>query len=492
VPAILRGQAPVTRRPALADLYPDDLFQVIDQTKSYEMVMFEPITRMSPRSQRHLVLRPNFTAENGTLTQKLSELLRALVVVYPRLILTMDVPIEFPSIPKAWMGASGKVVDDLMSLQEFESGQLIYPALTARQLQLDHFLKCLQSSERPRFHFLHAVIPHFPWVFVPTGEQYFSEGEDEPHPIGTFGDLHEMWNEDEASVMRSEYRYRLQVGFVDRYLGQVMDRMKEIGIFDKCLMIVVADHGVSFRPNHSRRNIDSENVADIFSVPLFIKLPGQKTAGIDDRNVETIDIFPTIIDILGIDLPLPVDGVSIHEEQRSKRKTIYYEAGSTVIEETFPQREAAIKRKTQRYGKFPLERLPPAASSHPEWHGRSIDKFTIDRRPIRVEVFDNRSPTGNVLEFEKIAAHGFVSGRFRSHDISSEGADVALFVDGTLYDTCRTSRQAREFHEFQFVIPNPVARSNESKLEIFVIEAVGESVNLRPTINTREPDVLNN
>ena len=38
------------------------------------------------------------------------------------------------------------------------------------------------------------------------------------------------------------------------------------------------------------------------SVPLFIKLPGQTEGRIDDRNVESVDILPTIADVLGISI----------------------------------------------------------------------------------------------------------------------------------------------------------------------------------------------
>ena len=58
--------------------------------------------------------------------------------------------------------------------------------------------------------------------------------------------------------------------------ARLLDRLAETGVLDQCLLIVTSDHGVSFRPGHSRRLPDPDNLADIASVPLFIKLPGQK------------------------------------------------------------------------------------------------------------------------------------------------------------------------------------------------------------------------
>jgi hypothetical protein len=46
-------------------------------------------------------------------------------------------------------------------------------------------------------------------------------------------------------------------------------------------------------------------------VPLFVKQPNQSLGTIDDRPAETIDIVPTIADVLSFDLPWPVDGKSL-------------------------------------------------------------------------------------------------------------------------------------------------------------------------------------
>ena len=56
------------------------------------------------------------------------------------------------------------------------------------------------------------------------------------------------------------------------------------------------------------RVISRETFADIARVPLFIKYPGQRGGSVDSRIVRTIDIFPTIADVLGIRLPWAVDG----------------------------------------------------------------------------------------------------------------------------------------------------------------------------------------
>ena len=45
-------------------------------------------------------------------------------------------------------------------------------------------------------------------------------------------------------------------------------------------------------------------------VPLFVKEPGQTEGVVSDANVLTVDVVPTIADVLDIDIPYPVDGRS--------------------------------------------------------------------------------------------------------------------------------------------------------------------------------------
>ena len=59
------------------------------------------------------------------------------------------------------------------------------------------------------------------------------------------------------------------------------------------------------------RRLGDENYSDIMLVPLFVKGPGQAEGAVSDRSVTTIDIVPTIADILSIDMPYEIDGRSL-------------------------------------------------------------------------------------------------------------------------------------------------------------------------------------
>jgi len=98
--------------------------------------------------------------------------------------------------------------------------------------------------------------------------------------------------------------------------------MESSGIYDDSLLIVVADHGISFQSNleHWRR-IRPETVGDIAAVPLFVKAPGQPGGTIDDRRALTIDILPTIADVLGFAPPWETEGVSLFGADPRRKET---------------------------------------------------------------------------------------------------------------------------------------------------------------------------
>src|SRR5439155_923920 len=112
-------------------------------------------------------------------------------------------------------------------------------------------------------------------------------------------------------ALQAYQRFLLQVEYTDGALGLIVRRLKEKGIYDRALMIVLADHGVSMRAGQPRRRPTPGNLQDIGFVPLFVKLPNQHTGRIDDGFAQTIDVVPTIAHVLGAKIPWHVDGHSL-------------------------------------------------------------------------------------------------------------------------------------------------------------------------------------
>ena len=282
VPAVLTGNVPGSDTlPTLAD-HPRNLFTLLGE--SYSFRVREPVTWLCP-----VTYCPNHRS-GRPLSSRVTGLLH-------------DVGINYlhGSLPRDFHG-------DLAPLQE-GWGALIEN--TARGT--DEFVQTISRSNPPRtLYFLHTMQPHAPWFTLPSGRRYGSEwfvsGLSPDWSPGSY----EHWREGEPLlVAQGLQRHLLEVAYLDRFVVGLLRRLDETGLYDRALVIVTADHGISFRPGGWKRHVTRENVADIGVVPLFVKYPGQREGREDRRGAQTIDVLPTVADVLGIGLPWSVDGRSL-------------------------------------------------------------------------------------------------------------------------------------------------------------------------------------
>jgi len=101
-----------------------------------------------------------------------------------------------------------------------------------------------------------------------------------------------------------EALYTGGVRTADRWLGQVVDALRREGLYDKTILIVTSDHGEEFGEHRQRHWYDSHGrnlYEETVHVPLLIKLPNGYAGGTRVRSVvSTLDIMPTILDLLRI------------------------------------------------------------------------------------------------------------------------------------------------------------------------------------------------
>ncbi len=168
----------------------------------------------------------------------------------------------------------------------------------------EEFRSTFRPSDDPTFYFLHLVLPHSPYEFTEAGTRYSSPTDPSIDGAGS------EW--DSAIVAE---RVSLQMRFADRLLGQMFDSLRDTGIYDDALVVVVSDHGAGLPGNYGgtmpTRYYDGTNASELMVTPLLVKMPRQDSGVISDASVEAVDLVPTIADLLDIDVPWPVDGTSI-------------------------------------------------------------------------------------------------------------------------------------------------------------------------------------
>jgi len=159
------------------------------------------------------------------------------------------------------------------------------------------------DAGRPTFIFAHYMEPHDPYFTHPY-DGYGIARVSNPHPDPSLaGELSQL--------------YDGEISFLDERLGMLFDRMRELGIYDDWLIVLIADHGEEFY-EHEGWWHGTTLFQEQIDVPLIVKLPGSEYAGLRVPGlVRQIDICPTVLamaggshdDFQGIDLMPAVAGL---------------------------------------------------------------------------------------------------------------------------------------------------------------------------------------
>ena len=96
---------------------------------------------------------------------------------------------------------------------------------------------------------------------------------------------------------------------VDHWFGQFIDRLRALGIYDRAIVVVVSDHGEEFDEHDS---MDHYAIyAPVARVPMIIRLPSQTRGTRLQATVQTVDLAPTLLDLVEVEARGPFDGRSL-------------------------------------------------------------------------------------------------------------------------------------------------------------------------------------
>jgi hypothetical protein len=157
----------------------------------------------------------------------------------------------------------------------------------------------------PALHFVHVALPHRPWYLSPSG---YSTSWAPPL-------IRDPADPAYAFENRMEFQlHSMQVGFVDTQISALLDRLRALPNWADVLLIVTSDHGTNITPpDVGRFPVTPENRDEVFRVPLFIKAPGQAEGAVRDDPAQLIDVLPSIVDLLDIEVQWEFDGHSLYD-----------------------------------------------------------------------------------------------------------------------------------------------------------------------------------
>lgn len=416
IPTILTGlRAQRDALPTTED-YPNNLFTALASGYRYEVE--EPITDLCPDRL--------CTADLPPLSERLVGMLLDSVVVLGHVITPGDYEMLLPSLTEDWRNFIRNQEVGRRWVSERDQDRRIGP---------QEWIAGISGADRqPTLYYMHALLPHEPYIYLPTG-QLIQDGGGMP-PLTRSG----RWANDNWAVAQIYQRHLLQVRYVDRLVGELVNRLKKEGLWDRALVVVTADHGVSFRPGRWYKEVEGANVPDIMSVPLFVKVPEQHVGVIDDRNVQSIDVLPTLADLLDVTLPWQTDGRSVLGELPPTSKTIQY-FGATrskdiETDELAKLRREAVQRRITMFDQSDPD-VSPTVGYHRELVGQPLSALSlVDEHGLTTSV----DGADRFLNFDPDAAAlgPRLDGIVRDASGAPAAALLAVAVNGVVCATTRT------------------------------------------------------
>ena len=189
--------------------------------------------------------------------------------------------------------------------------------------ELLNWLRRSGSSDQPFFVWYHSTLVHQPYnpgpeelpvplekldspglkavmsgAIVPVGSTHFSAQDKEPLDL----------------------LYDAELGRVDRLFGEALELLRSQGLLEDTLVVLTADHGEELLDHgfvgHASTSLQAKLYEEIVRIPLILAWPGKiEGPRVVQRRVNQTDVFPTILDLLDLEIPEHIQGRNLLEDQ---------------------------------------------------------------------------------------------------------------------------------------------------------------------------------
>jgi arylsulfatase A-like enzyme len=120
------------------------------------------------------------------------------------------------------------------------------------------------------------------------------------------------------------------IRYIDAEVGKVIDEFFKQGLDKNTIFIFVSDHGEELGERNLFYNHGPLTFTSSSRVPLILHLPGQKHRRIK-IPVSVMDVYPTILGRLHLDLPYPIQGVDLLQAQKNRFLYIIGQIGNHAV-----------------------------------------------------------------------------------------------------------------------------------------------------------------
>ncbi|WDQ14924.1 sulfatase [Rhodopirellula sp. P2] len=195
-------------------------------------------------------------------------------------------------------------------------------------------LRRLGQSKEPFFLAMGYIRPHLAWV---APKKYWDMHDPAKLPVLTdqhvpknspayamhnnselthyvdLMDLPKPWDDrvvEPENARHLMHAYYACVSYIDAQIGRLLNALEEEGLADKTIVVLWSDHGWKLGEHRGWGKMTNYEIDA--RVPLLIAGPGVECAGQQtDQLAELLDLYPTLCELAGIEVPKFVDGASL-------------------------------------------------------------------------------------------------------------------------------------------------------------------------------------
>jgi hypothetical protein len=389
-------------------------------------------------------------------------------LVWLHVVAPPDIEVDLASVSENWGNFGGGDEEPEQSVRDADDAQLNTRANlnSGRPGRFQEWIDGIEPGRRPALNFKHTLLPHVPWQYLPSGQLYRRV------PNDVVPGLSNQSFEDRGQVDVLIQRHFLQTGFTDLQLSRLWRHLRQQRLWDDSLIVVAADHGLAFElGRRERRRLRRENAAEIAPIPLLIKAPGQRRGRVDEAYVETIDILPTIFDLLNLDPRVEMDGRSAFSDEVQRRDTLRILIRNSFEEIRIPaadferEKQAVVERNlsllgTGRDGPGRIYRIGP----HPELIGRPASEAgeRLDVELAYADEYERVDP-------DSVYVPTHVVGRVAGGGDAKR--DIAVAVNGTIAAVGNTFTLATgdEGELVSVMVPALAFRPGRNRVEVYQV-----------------------
>ena len=220
-----------------------------------------------------------------------------------------------------------------------------------------------QTAPAPVHLFVHYYDPHRPYDPPPPYDALYDEIE-----LADYGPRTTCDERDEQGKwVRPDPRcYAGEISYMDSQIGRLLEGLDSRGLLEHSILLVVSDHGELLddkSPNFSHGVTVFQQESHVICMLRVGEAgaPARRVEGV----VSTIDLLPTVLDILGLPVPNGVEGKTIPLTHAAGARTVFGEASQPGREKTadsgwFNRQNAQYARDTH----YKLIRIPHSNREH--------------------------------------------------------------------------------------------------------------------------------